>query len=181
MPLLQQTKDFLAFLQQRRDVRDRIKAGRDKTLLYAGDMRAQYWGITFTPAWHDIQAIQRKQPGTVEILPDVLAKLPAPPPHGGTLKTYVAALAEKEKTEENKRVVWRALSGIFASNAEGKVWFYVGSNVSHDTKVFALTEIAVLKRNPRVSVVSQQMLAYYERCVRTKNPNMAFGYLPGAD
>jgi hypothetical protein len=174
MPLLPETKSFLAYLQQRKDVRDRIKAGRDKTLLYAGDL--------FAPAWREVQAFQRKQPGAVEILHDVLAKLPAPPPHLGTLQSYAEALAKKEKAANgarSERVVWRALSGIFASNAEGKVWFYTGSNVCPDTKVFALTEVAVLKRNSRISPESQDMLAYFERCVRSRNPEMNAGYLPG--
>lgn len=174
MPLLPETKSFLAYLQQRRDIRALIKAGRDKTLLYAGDM--------FAPSWREVQALQRRQPGTIETLHDVLAKLPAPPPHLGTLQSYAEALAQKEKAANGprgERVVWRTLSGIFASNAEGKVWFYVGFNVNLDTKVFALTEVAVLKRNPRISPESQDMLAYFERCVRTRNPEMGAGYLPG--
>jgi len=173
MPLLPETRAFLVFLQQNKNIRDRIKAGRDKTLLYAGDI--------FAPAWRDIKALQSKQPDSVEILEDVLAKLPAPPPHLGMLKRYVQDLAQKERATNgarSERVVWRALSGIFASNAEGKVWFYVGSNVDAATKVFALTEIAVLKRNPKISPESQDMLAYFERCARSKNPGMNAGYLP---
>jgi hypothetical protein len=175
VPLLPETKNFLTYLQQRKDVRDRIKAGRDKTLLYAGDM--------FAAAWREIRAFQRTQPGTVEILHDVLAKLPAPPPRPGTLQSYAEILAKKEEAANGARsgrVVWRTLSGIFASNAEGKVWFYTGSNVFTDTKVFALTEVAVLKRNSRISPESQDMLAYFERCVRTRNPQMNAGYLPGS-
>jgi len=161
MPLLSETKSFLVYLQQHKDVRHRIRAGRDKTLLYAGDM--------FGPAWREVQAFQRKQPGSVEILHDVLAKLPAPPPHVGTLQSYAEALAQKEKAANgarSERVVWRTLSGIFASNAEGKVWFYAGSNVCPDTKVFAITEIAVLKRNPRISPESQEMRASSGVCER---------------
>ena len=175
MPLLAETRTFLKYLQQRKDVRDRIKAGRDKTLLYAGEH--------FAPSWREVQALQRKQPGTVEILHDVLIKLPAPPPHSGTLLTYAETLAKKEGAANGargERVIWRALSGIFASNAEGKVWFCLGSNVDPDTKVFALTEIFVLKRNPNISPESQDMLAYFERCVRTRNPDMLAGYLPGS-
>jgi hypothetical protein len=172
MPLLPETRSFIAYLK-RKDVWDRIKAGRDKTLLYAGDM--------FAPAWREVQAMQRKQPGTVEILHDVLANIPAPPPHHGTLQAYAEELAKKEKLANgarSERVVWRVLSGIFACNAEGKVWFYTGSNVFPDTKVFALTEISALMKNPRISPESRAMLEYFERCVRNKNPEMNAGYLP---
>lgn len=37
MPLLPETRSFLAYLQKHRDLRDRIKAGRDRTILYAAD------------------------------------------------------------------------------------------------------------------------------------------------
>ena len=175
MPLLPETKSFLTYLQQRKDVRALITAGSDKTLLYAGH-------DGFGPAWRKILDFQRKQPGAVETLHDVLARLPAPPPHHGTLQSYAEALAQKEKAANgprSERVVWRTLSGIFASNAKGKVWFYVGFNVDPDTKIFALTEIAVLKRNTGISPESRDMLAYFERCVRTRNSEIGAGYLPG--
>jgi hypothetical protein len=175
MPLLQDTRSFLEYLRQHKEVRDRIKAGRDKTTLYAGNV--------FAAAWREVQILQSKQPGTMETLHDVLSKLPAPPPGPGTLQSYAESLAQKERVvngARSERVIWRALSGIFASNAEGKVWFYLGSEVAPDTKVFALTEVHVLKRNPRITSESQDMLAYFERCVRNRNAEMNAGFLPGA-
>src|SRR5215472_9854848 len=49
-----------------------------------------------------------------------------------------------------------ALSGIFARNAQGTVWFLVGSHVDPDTKVFAVAEVHVLRRNPDISRVSKK-------------------------
>jgi hypothetical protein len=170
MPLEQPTKEFLNYLQKHKDVRDRIKADRDRTLLYAGSF--------FGPAWREMETFQRKHPGTVQILPDVLRRVPAPPGSVGTLKDHVEAFTQKLPPGD-KLVVWKVLSGILASNAEGKVYFYVGSGVEVKDKVFPSTEISVLARNPRISAESRALLEYYQRCVRDKKADMNMGFLPG--
>jgi hypothetical protein len=188
MPLLADTRNFLNYLQKHRELRDRIKAGRDKTILYAGDGFPTLGGTGFTPNWRQLQDHkqrlqdqQREQPSVVETLHDVQTKLPAPPPNVGTLQSYAEKLAEQEKRTNGaraERVIWRALSGIFASIAQGKVWFLVGSHVDPDTKVFALTEVHVLRRNPNISPESKDMLEYYVRCVQRRDPDISGGYLP---
>jgi hypothetical protein len=170
MPLQQSTRDFLIYLQKNKPVRDRIKADRDKTLLYAG--------VVFAPAWREMEAFQRKHPGTVQMLPDVLKRIAAPPGSSGTLNDHVLALT-RTLPPADQLVVWKALSGILASNAEGTVYFYVGSGVDRAGKVFPSTEISVLARNPKVSYESKQLLEYYLRCVRNKQTSMNMGFLPG--
>lgn len=49
MPLLHETRSFLAYLQKHRDLRDRIKAGRDRTFLYAA-MATRHLGGNGFPA-----------------------------------------------------------------------------------------------------------------------------------
>jgi hypothetical protein len=170
MPIQPQTRNFLIYLQQNKGVRDLIRAERNKTLLYAGEFSG--------PIWSQVESFQRKHPGAVQILPDVLRSIPAPTGHVGTLKDHVEALTSRVPSTD-RLVIWKALSGIFASNAEGTVYFSVGSGVDPKDKVFPSTEISVLMRNPRVSAVSRQLVEYYQRCVREKKTDMNTGFMPG--
>src|SRR4029077_2722599 len=100
MAIQPETRDFLVYLQQHKAVRDRIKAERNKTLLYAGHF--------FAPIWKELESFQRKHPGTIQILPDVLGKLPAPPGSPGTLKDHVDALTHKVPPPDGL-IIWKAL------------------------------------------------------------------------
>ena len=73
-------------------------------------------------------------------------------------------------------MIWRALSGIFAANATGKVSFWIGGGVN-ESKVFVVTELKVLLRNPHVDPVVKDLLEYYLRCVQNKNPDMNVGFI----
>jgi hypothetical protein len=170
MAIQPETRAFLVYLQKHKDVRARLKADRDKTLLYAGHF--------FAPMWRELESFQRKNPGTIQILPDVLRKIPAPPGSRGTLKDHVDGLTAKVSPGD-QLIIWKALSGIFASNAEGTVYFSVGSGVDSNTKVFPSTEISVLARNKNISIEARQMVEYYQRCVREKRVDMNAGFLPG--
>jgi hypothetical protein len=155
---------------QHKEVRNRIRADRNKTLVYAGSF--------FAPIWRELELFQLKNPGTVQVLPDVLKKIPAPPGYAGTLKDHVEALTRKIPPNEGM-MIWKALSGIFASNAEGTVYFSVGSGVGAKDKVFPSTEISVLSRNLNISSEARQMVEYYQRCVREKRTDMNAGFLLG--
>lgn len=170
MPLQPATRNFMIYLKQHREVRDRIRAERDKTLLYAGDFGS--------PIWMQLESYKRKHPGAIQLLPDVLSTIAAPPGFHGTLKDYVDDLARKSPARD-QAVIWKALSGIFASNAEGTVYFSVGSHVTPDTKVFASTEIAVLIRNQNISSTSRELVEYYQRCVRNRTSDINTGFMPG--
>jgi hypothetical protein len=164
-----QTREFLSYLQQNLDVRQRIKAEKDKTLLYVGRF--------FGPIWKEVEEFQRKNPGIVQILPDVLEKIPAPFGNPGTLKNYVDTLTS-QVPEEDQLIIWKALSEIFASNAVGTVYFSVGSEVDPEKKVFPSTEISVLARNRAISPESMAMVEYYQRCVREKKTKINVGFMP---
>jgi hypothetical protein len=162
------TREFLDYLYQNKDVRDRIKAGRDKTCLYSG--------VWVGPVWKDLQNYQRLHPGSIEILPDALKKIPAPPGNQGTLFDHVQSFKDRVPSGDED-CIWKALSGIFASNAEGNVYFSVGFGVTAD-KVFSSREISVLTRNPKISATSRDLLEYYARCIRAKRYDIGTGFLP---
>ncbi|MBV8494228.1 MAG: hypothetical protein JO162_12225 [Alphaproteobacteria bacterium] len=171
MALLQETRSFLKFLHDNEPLRRRIAAAPDKTLLYAGSI--------IRPAWKELAELRarNRNDSSFEILPDVLNRLPPPPGATGTLKSYVEALTERVPWRDNGFILWRALSGIFASNAVGKVYFYVGSGISAE-KVLATTEIGVLARNRNIDPVSLEVIRYIQDCIRTRRPDINFGYMP---
>jgi len=170
MPLQPATRNFMIYLQQHPEVRGRIKAERDKTLLYAGDFGS--------PIWVQLETYKRQHPGAIQLLPDVLKSIAAPPGSLGNMKDHVDDLTRKVSPRDQS-VIWKALSGIFASNAEGTVYFSVGSHVTPNKKVFASTEIAVLLRNPNISAVSRELVEYYRRCVQTRTSEINTGFMPG--
>ncbi len=172
--LAQETKDFLSYLQKNPAVRSRIKAPRDKSLFYAGRF--------FKPIWKEIADAKRGNAAMDGLwtLPDALAQIPAPQ-GGGTMKEFVENLTEgtaaKLAWEPDGFTIWRALSGIFASNAEGKVYFCVGSGIDKG-KVLAITEIGVLSRNAKIHPDSAEVVSWLQKCVREKNPEVNFGFVP---
>jgi hypothetical protein len=173
MPLQQPTKDFLRYLQQNPSVRAQIRAAPGKTLLYAGGF--------FKPVWQEIAAQKRssRQLADKELLPDVLARIKTPGSVHPTLLAWAQDLDRLEPLRENGFIAWRALSGIFAANAVGAVSFCVGSPVTKETKVFAATEVAVLARNPNVDANTRDLVAYFQRCVQSGQPDINAGFIAG--
>jgi hypothetical protein len=177
--VLQQTRDLLHFLHKNPIIRSNIKAPPDATLLYVGGfMRSM---------WLDIQ--MRRHPCFADpayaskwTLADALRKIPTPGQHP-TLEAWALHLDRLEPFEQNGYVAWRALSGIFCANAMGKVSFCVGTWDPADAdprkrlKVFPVTEIPVLLRNPRIDPTSRQMLEFYDRCVKGGQAAINVGYI----
>jgi hypothetical protein len=173
MSLLPPTREFLQFLQKNPAVRARIRAPHGQTLLYAG--------IVMRPAWREVADLKRSMPQMADkrTLPEVLAGIGLAGQRYKTLHEWALAIDPLKPWNENGFITWRALSGIFASQATGAVSFYVGSGVSRVDKVFAATEVAVLARNPNVDALTRDVLAYYQRCLDAKNPNLNFGFIAG--
>ena len=55
--------------------------------------------------------------------------------------------------------------------------FQIGSGITVDQKVFAATEASVLSRNPNVDETTKDLLAYFQRCIQSKNPNINIGLM----
>ena len=173
MAMQQATKDLLQFLQKNPSLRARVRAAPNRTLLYAGNF--------FKPVWQELADLKRAnaQVAQKEILPDVLARIPLAGAASPNLLAWAQDIDKLLPWKDNGFIVWRALSGLFAANAMGSVSFCVGSQVSRDNKVFAATEIAVLARNPNVDTTTKDVLAYYQRCLQSKQADMNFGFIAG--
>ena len=170
---LPQTQALLSYLQKNPGVRARIAAPPDKTLLYAGHF--------FMPIWKELEYFKLTHPEAAHktLLPEVLARIQTPGQPHPTLLSWAKALDSLVPWQSNGFIAWRALSGIFASNATGAVSFEIGSGVLASEKVFAATEVWVLMRNPKIDAMTRDILAYYERCIRSGKSNMNFGYRSG--
>lgn len=171
MSLHDSTKNILKFLKNNSSVRVQICAAPDKTLLYAGKM--------IRPAWQELNDLKRTHAlfADKEILPDVLRRIAISGQPYSSLLEWAWALDKIEPWKNNGFIVWRALSGIFAANAVGKVSFYIGSGITRSEKVFAATEISVLARNPNIDELTRDVLAYYQRCLKEKQSDMNFGFI----
>ena len=172
MSLRPETKAFLKYLQDHPDLRSRIRAAPDKTLLYAG--------VGFGPMWREIERRKLTEPQyrDKETLPEVLRRTPAPGTPSPNLLGYVQDVERQVPDRPDAYTVWRALSGIFASHASGKVSFQVGGGVTAD-KVLVATELSVLSRNPNVDPLTHDIIAYYQRCAANKETAMNFGFVAG--
>lgn len=173
MPLQPPTKTLLAYLQKNPAIRNRIRAAPNKTLLYAG--------MIFMPAWKEIAELKRTNPQVAdkETLPDVLVRIGLPGHPSPNLLSYVQDVERQVPWKPDGFALWRALSGIFAANAFGKVSFYIGSGVTKDEKVFAATEMSVLARNKNIDPLAMDLLEYYRRCLQNKQSAMNLSFLAG--
>ena len=173
MALLPQTKALLVFLRKNPSVRAQISALPGATILYAGQL--------IQPAWKEIEEMRKSMPQleTKKTLPDVLGSIRLPGQPFDNLLLWAKSLDSLSPWEHNGFIGWRALSGIFASNAAGAVSFVVGSGVFRATKVFAATEISVLARNPKVDEITRDLLAYYQNCIAAKRSDLCVSYIAG--
>jgi hypothetical protein len=172
MPLKPDTKSILQYLNANRPVRAQIRAAPSQTLLYAGAF--------MRPAWKEIERMRHTHPETMrgkQILPDVLARIPAPGSGFPNLLAFAQDVERKVPWRPNGFIVWRALSGIFASNAVGAVSFCILSGITADEKVFAATELNVMLRNPKIDTNSRAMLEYNKRCIETKNAEINVSFI----
>jgi hypothetical protein len=166
------TVGLLKYLRNNPAVRSQVRAGPDRTLLYSGSF--------MRPMWAEIE-MQRQMHAELrdkQTLPDVLKQIAAPAGSGcANLLAHVQQIERQVPWQPDGFTVWRALSGLFAANAVGKVSFQIGGGITPDTKVFASTEVNVLMRNPRVDSVTKDLLAYYLRCIQSKNADMNVGFI----
>jgi hypothetical protein len=173
MALQQPIKDLLSFLRRNPGIRMRIAAPPDSTLLYAGAF--------FRPVWQELERLRASHPelAAKRLLPDVLAQIPTPGQPAPTLLAWAKSLDSLVPWSANGFIAWRALSGIYASNAVGAVSFYVGSGITKAGKVFAATEVPVLLRNSNVDAVTKDILGYYQRCIQSGQSAVNFGFVAG--
>jgi hypothetical protein len=170
MALQQTTRAFLAFLHANPQIRKAIRPAPDRAFLYAGTtIRASALGVPLAkPMWKEILDLKAAQPEyrDKDTLPDVLARIPTPGAPHATLLAYIQAVEATVPWHPDGFGLWRALSGIYASNVTGRVSFYIGAGITPASKVFAATEVAVLARNPKIDATTRDLLSYYQRCIQ---------------
>ena len=108
----------------------------------------------------------------------MLRRVPAPGTGQPNLLAYVQDVERQVPWRPDGFTLWRALSGVFASNASGAVSFQVGSGVGSD-KVLVATELSVLSRNPNVDAITRDLVAYYRRYAQNGLTAMNFGFIAG--
>jgi len=174
MALHAQIKAFMQFLAANPQLRRQISAPTNATILYAGDTVQNNPWKRDTPVYRKIQSMRLTNPSLAQkqMLNDVLERLPAPGTSHPSLLAYanhVDELLKKDGVAKKDQIlIWRALSGIYASNARGAVSFIIGKGVSsEELKVFALTEMHVIGRNPNVDAITHDMVEYLKKCVLT--------------
>ena len=170
------TLAFVGYLNSNRPVSSQIRAAPDKTLLYAGDYGT---GVGGRSMWREIALQKRTNPELrdKEMLSEVLARIHAPGTKFANLLEYIYDLESRVPPRPDAFKIWRVVSGIFAANATGKVSFQIGAGVTVSEKVFASTEIRALMKNPNIDPVAKDLLAYYERCVASKQSDINVGFI----
>jgi hypothetical protein len=171
--MLPQTRALLVFLNKNPPVREQIAAKTNSTILYAGRL--------IKPAWKEIAEWKESLPqlATKKTLPEVLETISIAGQQHPTLLAWVKSLDDLQPWNENGFIAWRAVSGIFASNAVGAVSFVIGSGISKSNKVFAATEISVLSRNPNIDEITRDLLQYYQRCLAAGKSDLCVSYVAG--
>jgi hypothetical protein len=170
MSLSSPVKEFLSYLQKNPATRAAIAAPPNQTVLYAGNF--------FRPIWRELLELKRSRPefSSKRMLSEVLVQITVPGSRYSNLLAWAEALDRLVPWKENGFIVWRALSGIYASNATGAVSFCVGSGVTKANTVFAATELPVLLRNRNVDPITMDILRYYQRCIQQGQSAVNFGY-----
>ena len=138
-----------------------------------------YAGSFMKPLWEELAEMKRRYPEVARktTLGDALSRIPVSGLPASNLLAHVQDVEGRVPVRPDTFVMWRALSGIYAANAAGKVSFQIGSGITKDGRVFAATEMRVLLRNPHVDETSKDLLAYYERCIRTGEDVVNVGFI----
>jgi len=140
----------LKFLQKHPDVRARLCAPRDKTVVYSGGIDSVRGVFA---AWKLLAQAKAGDPKQFDYvtLEERLRQFHATE-FGETLFEHanrVSQALEKKMIPDQALVLWRALSGLYIQGATGRVRALIlpGSNpVKIRRSVFALTEVHVLLR-----------------------------------
>jgi hypothetical protein len=137
----------LQFLRQYPDVRRRLCAPSDKTVVYSGGIER---ASEVFPAWKMLAEAKLQDPRRFDYvtLEDRLRQFHVVQ-FGETLFEYAnrtAASLQQRGLPDQATVLWRALSGIYIQGAVGRVRALVLPDAKIAKSVFAQTEVSVLLR-----------------------------------
>jgi hypothetical protein len=165
------TIEFLSFLKTHPGVRKKLRAKPNRTFLYAGSFVG--------PMWKEVQDLKatNAELATKQTLTDVLKEIRLPRSPHPHLLAYFEQVELNVPSQPDGFILWRALSGIFASNAVGAVSFQIGSGITAAGKIFAATELGVLARNPKVNETTRDLLAYFQRSIKNGEGGINVGLI----
>jgi hypothetical protein len=144
--------------------------------------------VSNEPAWQRLLRLQISDPriNNFYMLPNVLNRINVPPdlyshiglvtaPTVRTMLDYVNFLSgeggypKQVPWEPDGFTIWRALSGIFMSNATGRVRLLVADaqKPERERKVFFKTEMFVLARNPNIDPFSKAAVDQIRTGIKT--------------
>ncbi len=168
MALQPGTRALLSILHSHPSLRWQIRAAPNRTLLYSASF--------FRSVWKEIADLKRTNPAVTskETLLDVLARLPVP---GTTYSSLLAFVQDVEHPwQPDGFVMWRALTGILASTADGAVSFQIGAGIE-PSRIFPAAEVPDFLRDPHVDAVTKELLRYFQRCVLSRQPGVNLEFL----
>lgn len=173
MPLPPETKDFLAYLKRNPLVRAAIKAEPDQTVVYCGKL--------IQPAWMEFERLKESLPDLAhrKLLPEIIASVPAPGSAHPNVLSWVKTFDALTPWEHTSFLAWRVVSGIMCANAVGKVSFIVGDGVRRSAKVFAATEVWVLRANPNIDPVARELVDYYIGLINSRHTDFGVSFIAG--
>jgi hypothetical protein len=162
------TRALLSILHAHPSLRWQIRGVPNRTLLYTASF--------FRSVWKEIADLKRTNPAvkSKETLLDVLDRLSVPGTSYSSLLAFVQDV--DHPWQPDGFTVWRALSGIFASNAEGAVSFQIGAGIEA-SRLYTAAELPGLLRDPNVDAVTKDLLAYFQRCVQSRQPGVNLEFL----
>jgi len=138
---------FLNFLQRHRELRARLPAPVDKTVVYSGGMPT---ADGLHAAWRLLAQAKAAEPARFDYvtLEERLRQFHAVE-MGESLYDHANRLSDVLKgrgKEDQRLILWRALSGIYVQGARGKVRALILPTEAIAGSVFHLTEVNVLLR-----------------------------------
>lgn len=145
MPLDPELRSVLEFLASRPDVRQKIPAAMNKTVVYSGGIRR---GDDVYPAWRMLEQAKAQDPLRFDYitLEERLRQFHVVQ-FGETLYEHANRVASNLKLrglDDQALILWRTLSGIYVQGASGKVRALILPNERTARSVFSLTEVNVM-------------------------------------
>jgi hypothetical protein len=162
------TRALLSILHAHPSLRWQMRGVPNRTLLFSASF--------FRSVWKELADLKRTNAAvkSKDTLLDVLARLPVPGTPYSSLLAFVQDV--DHPWQPDGFLVWRALSGILASNAEGAVFYQIGAGIE-PSRVFAAAELPGVLRDPSVDAVTKDLLAYFQRCVQSRQPGVNLEFL----
>lgn len=166
--------EFAVYLKNNPSIRSKICAGEHRTLVYCGSY--------LKPVSEELVNLRSRLKFFEELflLNQILMQIKIQGRQWGTLYEWLLDLEENHPFEAGSNVAWRIVSGIMCKNAVGHVSFIIGDGVTPASKIFAQTEINVLRRNKNLTQDTYEMIDYCSKKIRCSGEKIRIIFLPNS-